>query len=94
VSTGDGRPASEWPSFVQHLAEVSQTPADEIKPDAEVMRGLGLDSLALAQLIVALREAYESPSRQIQLDSRNWQTITVAQLFEDFTGSRVPARRH
>lgn len=93
MSTGDGRPATEWPSFVQQLAEVSQMPADEIKPDAQVMRGLGLDSLGLAQLIVALREAYESPGRQIQLEGWNWQTITVAQLFEVFTGSRVPARR-
>lgn len=91
MSTGDGRSTSEWLSFAQHLAEVTQMPAEEISPDVQVMRGLGLDSLALAELLLALREAYEPPGRQIQLDGRNWQTITVAQLYEDFTGSRLPA---
>jgi acyl carrier protein len=93
MSNGDATSTSGWLSFAERLAELTRIPADQISPDAQVMGGLGLDSLALAELALVLREAYESPGHQIQLDGRNWQTITVAQLFEVFTGSRVPARR-
>jgi acyl carrier protein len=91
MSTGDGRSDTEWLSFKQRLAEATRMPAEEISPGAHLVGNLGLDSLALAELVMSLREAYESPNRQIQLEGRNWETITVAQLFEDFTGARAPA---
>lgn len=93
MTNGDDASTSEWLSFADRLAQLTAMPAEQIDPDVEVMGGLGLDSLALAELVLVLREAYESPGRQIQLDGRNWQRITVGQLFELFSGSRVPARR-
>ena len=92
MSISDGSSTEEWLRFARRIAEVAQMRAEEIRPDAQLMHGLGLDSLGLAELVVALREAYEAPDRPIQLEGRNWQTITMAQLLEDFTGSRAPAR--
>jgi acyl carrier protein len=82
---------SEWERFAQRIAEATERPVADIKPDASLMRDLGLDSLALAELGVALRETYETPDRAIQLDGRDWETVTAGQLFEDFTGSRLRA---
>ena len=92
MTAADGQSQTDWMGFKHRLADVTQIPADEISSDTQLVSGLGLDSLALAELVMALRESYESPARQIQLEGRNWQTITVGQLFEEFTGNRVPAR--
>lgn len=92
MTVADGNSHTDWPGFKQRLAETTQIPAGEITADAKLVPGLGLDSLALAELVIGLREAYESPARQIQLEGRNWQTITVGQLYEECTGNRVPAR--
>lgn len=92
MSAIDGKSHGAWADFRQRLGETTQVPTEEITPDAQLVASLGLDSLALAELVIALREAYESPGHQIQLEGRNWQTVTVGQLFEDCTGDRVPAR--
>ena len=89
--SADGGRNTEWLSFVQRLGQLTGTPAAEIGPGAAFMETLSLDSLALAQLVVELRETYETGEREIQLDGRNWQTVTVGQVFEDFTGARAPA---
>jgi acyl carrier protein len=92
MSTGDGGSNGEWQSFARRIAEVTEMPPEEINPDMRLMQGLGLDSLGLAELVIALRETYEASGRQIDVEGRNWETITVGQLFNDLTGSRAPAR--
>jgi acyl carrier protein len=91
MSTADGNSTSEWLNFAERMAKLTDIPAEAITPDAKLMQGLGLDSLGLAELAVALQEAYESRDRPIDLEGRNWETITVGQLFKDLTGSPAPA---
>lgn len=50
------------------------------------MRDLGFDSLALAELGLSLREAYETDEHPLDLDGRNWGTATAGELFEACTG--------
>ena len=94
MTAGEGSAVqTEWLSYVQHIAEATEMPVEEVKPDVPLLRGLGLDSLGLAELVLALRESYEAASeRQLDLAGRNWETITVGQLFSDLTGSRPPFR--
>ena len=90
MSASEGRPSQEWLSFTKRIAEVTRTPAELIRPDARVVEDLGLDSLALAELSVSLREAYETAEYQLQLESRRWEATTIGQLYEECTGSRAP----
>jgi acyl carrier protein len=90
VSAGDNRASSDWQEFAERIAELTGRPAELISPEARLMRDLALDSLALAELGVSLREAYERPDHPIRFEDRDWEQTTAGDLFEDCVGARRP----
>jgi acyl carrier protein len=86
VNAPETQPAPEWPAFVSRLAEFARAPAESITPDARLVSDLGFDSLALAELGLSLREAYETDEHPLELDGRNWGTTTAGELFEACAG--------
>jgi acyl carrier protein len=86
VNTPENQPRSEWPAFVRRLAEFARAPAESITPEARLVSDLGFDSLALAELGLSLREAYETEKHPLELDGWNWATTTAGQLFDACAG--------
>lgn len=91
MSTLEDQGAQEWSSFVRLLGQLSRAPADSVTPDARLVRDLGFDSLALAELALSLREKYETADHQLEFDGLRWNTTTAGQLFENCTaGAKRP----
>jgi acyl carrier protein len=86
VNAPETQPSAEWPLFVSRLAEFSRVPRESITADARLVGDLGFDSLALAELGLSLREAYETEEHPLELDGRNWGTTTAGDLFEACAG--------
>jgi acyl carrier protein len=82
-----------WRDFANTLGEVS--PGSEIKPETRLVEDLGLDSLALAELITFLMETYGAPNLSQQLEDRVWEGVTAGTLFEECEASVPrPSVRH
>lgn len=89
MNSPETQPTPEWSFFVTRLAEFARAPADSITPEARLVADLGFDSLALAELGLSLRAAYETGERPLELDGRNWATTTAGQLFELCSGLAI-----
>jgi acyl carrier protein len=80
-----------WAEFTAAIAEVARVPADAIAPGTRLIGDLGLDSLALAELVVLLLTEIGVPSLEDELAGREWEQATVGELFAEYQrGDRPP----
>ncbi len=72
-----------WAEFADRVAQAAGIPASDIEPESRLLADLGLDSLGLAELIVALIETYAPQSLMGDLDDRTWEELTAGALYEE-----------
>jgi broad-specificity NMP kinase len=86
---------AEWHEFVDPLVEIFTGARAELKPESRLIEDLGVDSLALAELIIVLVERYDPASLSRRLDERAWEEVTLGMLFQECKASDpgVPSRR-
>lgn len=72
-----------WEDFAAVVAAIAEIDAAAIQRDSRLIGDLGLDSLALVELVVTLVERYEMVRLVDELEQRDWTTTTVGQLFDE-----------
>jgi acyl carrier protein len=82
----------EWAEFAAAIAEVAHAPAETIAPGTRLIGDLGLDSLALAEVIVLLLTELDVPSLDGDLSGREWEQVTAGELFEEYRRGERPPR--
>jgi hypothetical protein len=83
-----------WEEFATQLAELVERPPDEVLPTTRVIEDLGLDSLALAELVLILVEKYEMGGLSKTLEERVWENVTAGALYDEYlTGGRSGNRQ-
>jgi acyl carrier protein len=93
-----GEAAANWDDFAGQLAELADCPPERVHRDTRVIEDLGLDSLALAELVVVLMEKYRMSSVSQTLEDRVWENFTVGALYDEYlagaqTGSQQSSTR-
>ncbi len=78
---------ADWGEFIDTIAEVVPEPSTELAPETRPIEDLGLDSLALIELLVVLIEKYDPAGLAGPLDDRTWEGVTLGILFRECTGS-------
>ncbi len=74
-------PSRTWEDFAASIALVGLVPLDAVTREARLVEDLGLDSLALTEVVVTLMTQYDLGSRA-DLQSREWSGVTVGALYE------------
>ena len=89
--TSSVRPSVSWEQFAGEVADLADRPVEEIDETSRLVEDLGLDSVALAELVVILIERYDMYSLSKTLEERSWEQVTVRSLYDEYlTG--VPPR--
>lgn len=71
-----------WARYIDVVSEVSGIQAEKIHRDSSITRDLGLDSLAILELAVALIEELKAKGMENALGGMDWGELTVGALFE------------
>jgi acyl carrier protein len=78
-----------WRQLADMVAELSAVPLAEITPESRLIEDLGLDSLALAELVVVLLEHHHGAATLAdRLEDRSWEGVSLGMLIE--AGRRPP----
>lgn len=77
-----GGKTMNWPDLTREVARFADVPADSIERDTRLIEDLGLDSLALTELLVTLIEAHDLDSLAEELVQRSWENVSAGELYE------------
>ena len=83
--------SSSWEAFSAAVAASVHVPAEQISPRTRLDRDLGLDSLALTELVVLLIVEFDMQGLAAELEQRDWTTVTVGALYEEYRNGREAA---
>lgn len=72
-----------WDSFLAELALIARVPASGIDAHARLVEDLGLDSVALSEVVVVLIDQHGADPDP-QLLEQSWEGLTVRGVFEAF----------
>jgi acyl carrier protein len=72
-----------WDSFVAELALIARMPTAEIEAGARLVEDLGLDSVALSEVVVVLIDQHGADPDP-QLLEQSWEGLTVRGVFDAF----------
>lgn len=75
----------DWPQFAARIAEVVGVPVGRVEHGSSLLDDLGLDSLALTEVIVLLLVDLDMSSLEPGLAERDWRQVTVGNLFEEYS---------
>jgi acyl carrier protein len=79
-------PAS-WEKFVAGVADIVRVDPADIRREARLTQDLGVDSLSLAELIVALVDEWRVDSVSATIPDRVWSEVTVGALYDEYVTS-------
>jgi acyl carrier protein len=82
-----------WKEFVAKVAELAAIEPDRIGPKTRIVEDLGLDSIALAELVVLLIDDYGVEPLSAGLEQRTWEGVTVGSLFDESRDAAAPTQR-
>ncbi len=86
-----GEPKLIWESFAAAIARAGGVPAEVVTQRSRLVADLGLDSLALSEVVVFLLVELEVATLDTDLATRDWDRVTVGELFEEYQrGERAP----
>lgn len=83
----------QWREFAQAVAGAANVPAEAITAESRLLDDLGLDSLALSEVVVMLLVDLGMASLESGLGQRDWRHVTVGELFEEYRQGRPGAPR-
>jgi acyl carrier protein len=87
---GNSSGSAEWDQFARRLATVTGVGTAQVQPDARLVDDLGLDSIAIAEVVVMLLADYQLDGLSERLQSSNWRDVTVGTLYDEYrTGRRA-----
>lgn len=73
-----------WDSFADAIAAAAQVQPSAVARSTRLSADLGLDSLALAELVVSLIVDFQMEVVAEDFDERNWGEITAGQLYDEY----------
>lgn len=73
-----------WEHFARAVAAAAQVRPEAISRTTRLEDDLGIDSLALAELVVMLIVDFEMETLADDFDQRNWSEVTVGALYEEY----------
>lgn len=85
TDSGNG---AAWRRYIDVISEVSDVSVESIHRDSSITRDLGLDSLAIVELAVALIEKLKAEGMEKALGSMDWGKVTVGELFDQYLAVR------
>jgi acyl carrier protein len=77
-------PADTLQAFISELAALLEVSAETIDPDARLIEDLGIDSVALAEMIVLLITDYGAEELAARLEFERWENRTVREVVSIF----------
>ena len=72
-----------WESFVAQVALIAKVDSKAIGRETRLAADLGLDSLAITELVVALIDEFGVETLADRLDELDWEAVTLGQLFDE-----------
>jgi acyl carrier protein len=75
---------ADWEDFVAAVAAAAQVREDAISPATRLGTDLGVDSLALTEVVVMLIVDFDMDGLSDQLDQRQWGSVTVGELYDEY----------
>jgi acyl carrier protein len=78
----DGR--ERWEGFAAAVASVAQVRAEDIARSTRLVEDLGLDSLALTEVVVLLIVELDMDTVSDDLERRDWADVTVGDLYNEY----------
>ena len=81
-----------WEQFASAIAEAGEVSVETITPESRLLEDLGLDSLALSEVVVLLMVDFGMSALEKELASREWERVTVGELFDEYQRDERPAR--
>ena len=79
----------EWQGLVARVAEVAGVEPSTVTAETRLIEDLGLDSLALTELLVAVISEHYLDDVAAELAERRWEGTTVAELCDDVYRPRL-----
>jgi acyl carrier protein len=73
-----------WETFAAAIASSAQVSVDRIGSGTRLTEDLGLDSLALTELVVLLIVEFDMTDLADDLEARNWAGVTVGALYSEY----------
>ena len=86
-------PPLDWPAFADRVASHASPVQAEITRESRVVRDLGLDSLALAELIVTCVDELGMTLTLGSLGDVAWSEVSIGELHDCYTTGRPLERR-
>jgi acyl carrier protein len=80
AATADPKPSFE--QFVDELVAVAQVSREEVSRDSRLVEDLGLDSLALLEVLALVDDNYGADTAIDELETRGWAGVTAGELFD------------
>jgi acyl carrier protein len=74
----------EWDRFAAAVAEAARVDPAAIEPHTRLLEDLGLDSLSLTEVVVALMVDFEMQALSEELEQRDWNGVTVGELYDEY----------
>lgn len=78
----------QWSELVEQVTRFGVTP-ESIDRDVFLVEGLGLDSLALTELLLTLIDEHDLDALAEDLFQRSWERVSVGELFERYCGGQL-----
>jgi acyl carrier protein len=82
--TATSDPHMNWEDFAHAVAEVAGADSSQVGHRTRLVGDLGLDSLALTEVLVMLMVDLQMTSVADQLAERDWGRVTVGDLYEKY----------
>lgn len=73
-----------WDAFAAAVAEIAAVPPGSVTANARLLDDLGLDSLALTEVIVFCVVELEMETLARDLGERPWDRITIGDLYDEY----------
>ncbi len=80
-------PSGTWETFRSGVAEIADVPSNSVGQDTRLIGDLGMDSVALTELVTMLVDDFDIPELAHQLADNDWGTVTVGEVFHLHFGS-------
>jgi hypothetical protein len=82
----------EWIAYLSVVASAAELDRSDVSPDARLVEDLGLDSLALTELVVSLGEIHGAALLG-RLEEQRWPGLTVKGCWDELVkGQQRPPR--
>lgn len=77
-----------WNEFIRVVAQFTELPVESIDGESWLIENLGLDSLALTELLITLIEDHGVDGLAEDIFERSWEQVTLAELFEQYCNGK------